>query len=87
MAIIEVAKGIKTHLQHGVASLKELDETGNNTALDNTLDRGVLLLRQELAELGGRVKLALRIVRENARNHLLSELKPATSQRLPQSPL
>ena len=58
-----------------MASLKELDETGHDTTLDNTLDRGVLLLGQELAELGGRVELALRIIRKDTSNHLLGELK------------
>jgi hypothetical protein len=58
-----------------VASLKELDETGHDTTLDNTLDRGVLLLGQELAELGRRVELTLRIIRKDTSNHLLGELK------------
>ena len=70
----QTEKDIETHLEHRIALLKEFDEARDDSTLDNTLDRGVLLLRQELAEFGGRVKLTLRIVRENASNHLISEL-------------
>lgn len=39
-------KRTTTHLDHRVGGLKELDKAGNDTALDDTLDRGVLLLRK-----------------------------------------
>lgn len=58
----QTKKDIETHLEHRIAFLKEFDEARDDTTLDNTLDRGVLLLRQELAEFGGRVELTLRIV-------------------------
>ena len=74
VSLIRVKKDIETHLEHRIASLKELDEAGDDSTFDDTLDRGVLLLGQELAESGSRVELTLRIVRENASNHLIGEL-------------
>lgn len=54
---------------------QKLHKARNDTTLDNALDRWILLFGEQLAELGCRVQLALGIVRENTRNHLLRELQ------------
>lgn len=58
------------HLDHGVWGPEELDEAGDDSALDNLLDRRVALLGKELAELGRAVELGVDAVRENAGDHL-----------------
>jgi hypothetical protein len=64
-------------LDHGVLITEELDETGDDAALDDLFDGRVALLGQKLAELGRRVELLVGLVGENALNHgreLLLEL-------------
>jgi hypothetical protein len=53
-----------------VRRAKELDETGNNTGLDNTLDGGVALLGKQFAELGSGLNLLLNLVGEDTLHHL-----------------
>ena len=64
----------QTHLKHRLASLEEFNEARNDAALDDTLDGWVLLLGEQLAELGRRLKLAVGIVGEHALDHILREL-------------
>lgn len=64
-----------THLQHVVSGFEELNKTRNNSTFDNTLDGWVFLFGQQLAELGGRVKLALTIVGEHIAHHLIGLLE------------
>lgn len=49
---------------------EELDEARNNTTRDNSFYRGILLLGQKLAELGGALQLLIDIVRHNTGDHL-----------------
>lgn len=68
---------MSTNLNHRVITPEELDETSDDTALDNLLDGRVALLREKLAELGGRVELLVGLVREDSLDHrreLLEEL-------------
>lgn len=53
---------------------QKLNETRDNATLDNLLDGRVLLLGEQLAELGGCIKLTLLIVRKDICNHARREL-------------
>jgi hypothetical protein len=57
-----------------MAALQELDEARHDSALDHPLDRRVLLLREQLAELHRRVQLTLRVLRKHIGDHLVREL-------------
>jgi len=65
---------LKPHLQHGVISLQELDESWHDAALDDLFDRWVLLLREQLPEFSCSIQLACRVVRKDALDHLLRQL-------------
>lgn len=58
-----------TDLDHRVLVAEELDEARDDAALDDLLDRGVALLAEQLAELGRRVELLVRLVAEDALDH------------------
>ena len=64
-----------TNLQHGVVSLKELDETRDDSAFNDTLNRWVLLLRQELAELSSSIQLEIGVIGEDVRDQVLGQLR------------
>ena len=64
-----------TNLQHGVVSLKELDETRDYSAFNDTLNRWVLLLRQELAELSSSIQLEIGVIGEDVRDQVLGQLR------------
>lgn len=57
-----------------MATVQEQDETGNNTTFDDLLDRGILFLGEQFTEPSRGIELALRVVRENATNHVLRGL-------------
>ena len=64
-----------TNLQHGVVSLKELDETRDYSAFNDTLNRWILLLRQELAELSSSIQLEIGVIGEDVRDQVLGQLR------------
>lgn len=69
-------------LDQGVGRSEEFDETADDTSLDDLLDRGVALLGEKLAELGGGVDLLFHLVGEDAGDHLgevLVELRGGVS--------
>ena len=43
------------YLKHGMVSLQELDKSWDDAAINNFLDRGILLLGQKLAKFCGSV--------------------------------
>lgn len=57
-------------LDQCVRRSKEFHKTAHDTGFDNTLDRGVPLLGQQLPELGRALDLRLNLVGENTLNHL-----------------
>ena len=75
-------EGLKPHLQHGMISLQELDESRHDTALDDLFDRRVLLLREQLPEFSCSIQLACRVIRKDTLDHLLRQLmkeKPSSA--------
>ena len=56
-------------LKHGVVRAQEDDKAIHNAALDDPVDGWVLLLAEELAELGGGVKLGVEVVGEDSLYH------------------
>lgn len=74
----------ETHLDHRVGAPEELDEAGDDAALDHLLDGRVALLREELAELHRRVELLIGLVGEDALDHggeLVEELRAGDERR------
>ena len=63
-----------TNLQHGVVSLKKLDEAGDYSAFNDPLNRRVLLLRQEFTELGSSIQLEIGVIGEDVRDQVLGQL-------------
>jgi hypothetical protein len=57
-------------LHKSVRGAEELDKAADNTGLDNALNRGVALLGQQLAELGGSLNLLLNLIGEDTLHHL-----------------
>ena len=54
-----------------MVSLQELDKAWHDAALDDLLDRRVLLLGEQLPEFGRSIQLARRVIREDTLNHLV----------------
>ena len=63
------------YLDHGMTTLEELDEAGDDTTFDDAFDRGVLFFRQKLAEFCGGIKLAFWVIGEHSIDHLSSKLR------------
>jgi hypothetical protein len=57
-----------------MSTSQKLDKTGHDTTFDHFFDGGILFFREELPKFGRGVELALRILREDATDHLLVEL-------------
>jgi len=53
---------------------QKLDKTGDDTTFDHFFNGGILFFREELPKFGRGIKLAFRIIREDATDHLLVEL-------------
>lgn len=74
------------HLNRRMRTPEELDEPGDDAALDDLFDRRVALLGEQLAELGRRVNLLVDRVGEDALDHdgeLLLQLPERRQRRTP----
>lgn len=58
-----------------MSTSQKLDKTGYNTTFDHFFNGGILFFREELPKFGRGVELAFRIIREDATDHLLVELR------------
>ncbi len=54
---------------HAVRAPEELDETGNKHSSNDTLDRWILLLGEQLAELGCGIELTVKVVAHGIVDH------------------